>query len=88
MRYEGVNASNEATVRWKIDIILQACVRTEQKHIAMKELERKKRPVTLTAETQLECKFIYRGETFLLVGYLCLPQTALSIPNQCPPRGP
>ncbi|KAJ9201074.1 hypothetical protein DTO164E3_3823 [Paecilomyces variotii] len=62
----GHDPTNEVTVRWKLDIILQACVRIEQKNVAMRHPGRTEKPVTLTAETHLECEIVHKGEAVLL----------------------
>ncbi|KAJ9234916.1 hypothetical protein C8Q69DRAFT_67291 [Paecilomyces variotii] len=64
----GHDPTNEATVRWKLDIILQACVRVEQKNVAMRHPERTEKPVTLTAETHLECEIVHKGQAVILNG--------------------
>lgn len=64
----GQEPTNEVTVRWKLDIILQACVWIEQKNVAMRYPGRTEKPVTLTAETHLECEIVYKGEAVILNG--------------------
>ncbi|KAJ9375731.1 hypothetical protein DTO063F5_9206 [Paecilomyces variotii] len=62
----GQEPTNEVTVRWKLDIILQACVWIEQNNVAMRHLGRMEKPITLTAETHLECEIVHKGEAVLL----------------------
>lgn len=64
----GQDPAYEVTVRWKLDIILQACVRIEQKNVAIRHPGRTEKPVTLTAETHVECEIVHKGEAVLLHG--------------------
>ncbi|KAJ9349639.1 hypothetical protein C8Q69DRAFT_440608 [Paecilomyces variotii] len=67
-KVRGIHPINEATVRWRLDIILQYCVRLEQQRVADIDPTTSERPITLTAETQLECRIMYKKQPVLLSG--------------------
>ncbi|KAJ9252767.1 hypothetical protein DTO207G8_4553 [Paecilomyces variotii] len=60
--------TGRAPVRGRSNIILQACVRGEQQRIAAIDTNRPKKPITLTANTQLELPIMYKGQPVLLSG--------------------
>ncbi|KAL1968251.1 hypothetical protein VTN77DRAFT_2086 [Rasamsonia byssochlamydoides] len=64
----GQDPTNETTARWRLDAILQERVRAEQRRVATEFPSSLKKPVALTAESQLEYEFDYKGQQHLMTG--------------------